>query len=151
MHEGFAGGAFLDASGGLIGIATASAIRGLGVVIPVSIAWHTATALLEHGQMKRGYLGIASQPVHLPEAQRPDPGRTGALLVVNVTNGSPASAAGVLVGDIIVEFDGEPVESPEDLLDLLRGERAGRQVTLRLLRGSVGATLTITVGERPAA
>ena len=151
MHDGFAGGAFLDVSGGLIGITTASAIRGLGVVIPGSIAWKTAAALLEHGQVKRGYLGIASQPVHLPEAQQGDPARADALLVVNVTNGSPAAAAGVLVGDVIVEFDGQPVDSAEDLLDLLIGERVGRQVALRLLRGGAAATVTVTVGERPAA
>jgi S1-C subfamily serine protease len=151
MHDGFSGGAFLDVSGRLIGITTASAIRGLGVVIPASIAWKTAAALLEHGQVKRAYLGIASQPVHLPETQHVDPARTDALLVVNVTNGSPAAAAGVLVGDLIVEFDGQPVDSPEDLLNLLSGERVGRQVALRLLRGGVATTVTVTVGERPAA
>src|SRR6266403_3078292 len=70
MHDGFAGGAFLDTSGGLIGIATASAIRGLGVVIPASIAWKTAATVLEHGSLKRGYLGLAGQPVTLPESQR---------------------------------------------------------------------------------
>jgi S1-C subfamily serine protease len=151
MHDGFAGGAFLDAAGGLIGITTASAIRGLGVVIPGSIAWKTAATLLEHGQMKRGYLGIASQPVRLPESQQSAPGRAAALLVVGVTAGSPAAAAGVLVGDLIVEFDGHAVESAEDLLDLLTGERVGRQVVLSLLRGGATAAVTITVGERPAA
>ena len=150
MHDGFSGGAFLSASGGLIGVTTASEIRGLGVVIPGSIAWKTAAALLEHGRVKRGYLGIASQPVHLPEAQQGDPARTDALLVVNVTSGSPAAAAGVLVGDIITEFDGQPVASAEDLLALLIGERVGRAVLLRLLRGGAPATVTLTVGEHPA-
>jgi serine protease DegQ len=151
MHDGFAGGAFLDVSGGLIGITTASSIRGLGVVIPMSIAWKTAAALLEHGQVKRGYLGIASQPVRLPETQQGDPARSDALLVVNVTNGSPAAAAGVLIGDIVVAFDGHPVDSAEDLLNLLVGERVGRDVALQLLRGGTATTVTVTVGERPAA
>jgi S1-C subfamily serine protease len=151
MHDGFSGGAFLNASGGLIGVTTASEIRGLGVVIPGSIAWKTAAALLEHGRVKRGYLGIASQSVHLPEAQQGDPARTDALLVVNVTSGSPAAAAGVLVGDIIMELDGQPVATAEDLLALLIGERVGRAVALRLLRGGAPVTVTITVGERPAA
>jgi S1-C subfamily serine protease len=149
MHDGFAGGAFVDASGGLIGVATASAIRGLGVVIPASIAWQTAATLQQHGQIKRGYLGIASQPVHLPDWQPSPDGRAGALLVVHVTPESPAAAAGVMVGDVVVEFDGQRVESPDDLLDLLVGERVGRQVTLQLLRGGVSAAVTITVGERP--
>ncbi len=110
MHDGFAGGAFLDTAGGLIGIATAAAIRGLGVVIPAAIAWKTAATVLEHGSLKRGYLGLAGQPVALPESQQGADGREQALLVVGVTSGSPAAAAGVLVGDVLLEFDGHPVE-----------------------------------------
>ena len=149
MHDGFAGGAFLDTAGGLVGIATAAAIRGLGVVIPASIAWKTAATILEHGQLKRGYLGIAGQPVTLPENQKGADGRDEALLVVGVTPGSPAASAGMLVGDVLLDFDGQPVESPEDLLDLLVGDRVGRQVTLRALRGGASTELKVTVGERP--
>lgn len=149
MHDGFAGGALVDAAGGLIGVATASAIRGLGVVIPAAIAWHTALTLQQHGQIKRGYLGIASQPVQLPEWQRGQDGRAGALLVVHVTPGSPAAAAGVLVGDVLVDFDGQRVETPEDLLGLLVGDRVGRSVTLQLLRGGAPAAVTVAVAERP--
>jgi S1-C subfamily serine protease len=149
MHDGFAGGACLDASGGLIGVATASAIRGLGIVIPASIAWQTAATLRQHGQIKRGYLGVASQPVQIADLKRTDPGHAGALLVTHVTPGSPADAVGVIVGDVIVEFDGRRVDSPEDLLDLLTGDRVGRAVTLQLLRGGAPVTVTITVGERP--
>ncbi|HEY3044379.1 MAG TPA: PDZ domain-containing protein [Vicinamibacterales bacterium] len=150
MHDGFAGGAFLDTSGGLLGIATATAIRGLGVVIPASIAWKTAATVLEHGSLKRGYLGLAGQPVALPESQRGPNERDQALLVVGVTNNSPAASAGVLVGDVLTEFDDHPIESPEDLLDLLLGDRVGRRVTLKVLRGGKAVDLTVAVGERPA-
>jgi S1-C subfamily serine protease len=150
MHDGFAGGAFLDTSGALIGIATAAAIRGLGVVIPAAIAWKTAATVLEHGSLKRGYLGIAGQAVALPESQRGADGREHALLVVGVTAGSPAAAAGVLVGDMLLEFDGHAVRSPEDLLDLLRGDRVGRTISLRVRRGAAATDVTVTVGERPA-
>jgi S1-C subfamily serine protease len=149
MHDGFAGGAFLDTAGGLLGIATAAEIRGLGVVIPASIAWKTAATVLEHGSLKRGYLGLAGQPVALPEGQRRADGREQALLVVGVTSGSPAAAAGVLVGDVLTEFDSHPIESPEDLLDLLLGDRVGRKVTLKLLRGGTSVDLPVAVGERP--
>lgn len=149
MHDGFAGGAFLDTEGKLIGIATAAAIRGLGVVIPASIAWKTAEALVEHGSLKRGYLGIAGQPVTLREAQRADRDRANAFLVVAVTEGSPAAEAGILVGDILVEFDGHPVESPEDLLGLLLGDRVGRRVAAKVVRGGTAMELTVAVRERP--
>jgi S1-C subfamily serine protease len=151
MHGGFAGGAFVDVEGRLTGIATASEIRGLGVVIPASIALTTAAAVLEHGKLKRGYLGIAGQPVSLAEGQSPERERESALLVVAVTSGSPAAAAGVLVGDVMLTFDGKPVQSPEDLLDLLVGDRVGRAVPVRILRGRESVDLSVTVGERPAA
>jgi S1-C subfamily serine protease len=148
MHDGFSGGAFVDTNGGLIGISTAAKIRGLGVIIPASIAWKTAATVLEHGSVKRGYLGIAAQPVRLPEDQRPSAERSTALLAVGITAGSPAAAGGVLVGDVIVDFDGRPVADPEDLLDLLAG-RAGQTVTLRVVRGGTPRDVAIAVGERP--
>jgi S1-C subfamily serine protease len=148
MHDGFAGGALLDTAGGLIGVATASEIRGLGVVIPVAIAWTAAATLLEHGSLKRGYLGLAGQRVALPDAQQAGHGRDEALLVVGVTSGGPAAAAGVLVGDVLLEFDGHAIEAPEELLDLLLGDRVGRAVPLKVLRGGAVTELTVTVGER---
>jgi S1-C subfamily serine protease len=152
MHDGFAGGAFLDTSGGLLGVATAAQIRGLGVIIPVAIAWKAIAGILEHGGVRRGYLGIAGQPVRLPENQRGSGAwadRAEALLVVGVTPDGPAARAGLLVGDVVVAFDGQPVESPEDLLDLLTGQRVGRPAALAVLRAGAATELSVTVGERP--
>ena len=148
MHDGFAGAAFADTSGRAMGIATAAQIRGLGVVIPASIAWKTAATLVEHGSVKRGFLGLAGQPVQLSEKQRGSDARDEALLIVAVTSGSPADAAGLLVGDVVLEFDGHPVESPEDLLDLLISDRVGKNVPVRVLRGGTAQTVTVRVGER---
>ncbi len=149
MHDGFSGGAFVDTEHRLAGITTAAAIRGLGVVIPARIAWSTAAALLKDGSMKRGYLGIAGQAVRLPASQRPGDESADGLLVAGVTEGSPAAAAGVLVGDILIEFDGHAVRSAEDLLELLTGDQVGRPAALRILRGTSVVTVTVTVGERP--
>ncbi len=149
MHEGFAGGAVLEPARGVVGVATSTKIRGLGVVIPMSIAWKAAATLLEHGRLKRGYLGLAGQPVALPENQRGNDGRDQALLVVAVTDASPASVGGVLVGDVLMALDDHAVDSPEDLLDLLVGDRVGRTVTLDVRRGGATIELEVTVGERP--
>src|SRR3954468_24808321 len=150
MHDGFSGGAFVDAGGALIGVTTAARIRGLGVVIPASIAWKTAATVLEHGGVKRGYIGITAHPVTLPEEQRSSSDGKGAVLVTGVAAGSPAGRGGVIVGDVILELDGHRLASPEDLLDLLQGERVGRSVTLRILRGGSPIDVAVTVEERPA-
>jgi S1-C subfamily serine protease len=148
MHDGFAGGALIDTNGALLGVVTSTRIRGTTVVIPAATAWKTAVAVLEHGRLRRGYLGIAGQPVRLPASQRPD-GKDAGLLVAAVTPESPAAAAGLLVGDVILAFDGHPVETPEDLFDLLWGDRVGSNVRLDILRGGVTRQVPITVGERP--
>jgi len=151
MHDGFAGGALVDANGRVIGIATAAAIRGLGVAIPAAIAWKTAAHVLEHGRPKMGFLGVAGQSVRVAELQRERTGRDRGLLVAGITAGSPAAAAGLLVGDLLLDFDGQPVESTEDLLGLLSADRVGRSVTIRLLRGDKTTSVTASVVERPAA
>lgn len=148
MHDGFAGGAFVGADGTLLGIATSAAIRGLGVVIPASIAWSAAAGILEHGQLKRGYLGIAAQPVSIPDKQRAASAGAEALLVVAVKDGSPAADAGLLVGDVLISLDGVALASPEDLLDLLVGDRVGRAVVLRVLRGGSPVDVSVTAAER---
>ena len=149
IHDGFAGGAFINTEGALIGMTTAASIRGLVVVIPTRIAWKTAEAVLEHGRLTRGYLGIAGQPAQLSTAQREVEDRQGALLVVGVTAGSPAGAGGLLVGDLLLDMDGQLVGSAEDLLDLLSSDRIGRTVALRVLRGITVVTIAVVIGQRP--
>jgi S1-C subfamily serine protease len=148
MHDGFAGGAFIDTSGRIVGVATATKIRDLGVIIPASIAWKTAASILEHGSPKRAYLGIAGQPVRLTERQRGADVPEHGVVIVSVQPGSPADAAGLLVGDVLLEFDGQSIESPEDLLELLVGDRIGRAARVRVLRGGEVTEAAITVGER---
>jgi S1-C subfamily serine protease len=70
------------------------------------------------------------------------------MLVVGVSGGSPAEEAGVMVGDCLVDFDGRPISSPDDLLELLTGERVGQSIAARVLRAGAVADLTVTVGER---
>lgn len=149
MHDGFAGGAFVSTDGTLVGLSTAASIRGLHVIIPASIAWATVAAVLEHGTAQRAYLGIAGQPARLPAAQQQGEDRPSALLVVGVTPGSPAEQGGVLVGDLLLDFDARAVRSPEDLLELLDGERVGKTVSMRLLRGTSTVTVDVTPAARP--
>jgi S1-C subfamily serine protease len=148
MHEGFAGGPLVHVSGRVVGISTAAEIRGLSVVIPAAIAWKAATDILEHGSPKRGFLGVSGQSVRLTDRQRELVGRERALLVAGVTSESPVATAGILVGDLIVSLDGQPVQSADDLLELLHGNRVGHTVPLQVVRGDMRHELTVTIGTR---
>ena len=147
MHDGFAGGGVFGAGGQLLGIATAGEIRGFGVVIPAAIAWAAVQRVLTSGTPKRGFVGVAVQPVTLAPAQRAG-GHEHALLVLAVTAGSPAEAAGILVGDIILELDGRRTDSSEQLLDALGGDRVGQSVPARVLRGDTPREVRLTVAAR---
>jgi S1-C subfamily serine protease len=148
MHEGFAGGALLGADGGLLGVTTAAAIRGLGVVIPANIAWSTAAELLRRGTLKRGYLGIVAQPARVSEKQKGAAATDRALLVVGVKPGTPADETGLLVGDLLLSLDGHALASPDELFDLLIGDRVGRRVGAKVLRGTTVVDTEISVAER---
>jgi serine protease Do len=150
MHDGFAGAAVLDTEGRLVGIATAAQIRGFAVVIPAAIAWAAASQVLTGGVPRRGFIGVAVQPVELGAAAR-QAGHERGLLVLAVTSGGPADRAGLIVGDVLLELDGTATRSPDDLLDLLRDRPKGRQVSARILRGGEARDVRIEVGDRQPA
>jgi S1-C subfamily serine protease len=147
-HGALTGGALVDGSGRALGVVTGRAIRGTTVVIPSALAWTIGQQITAHGGAKQGYLGITSSPVRLPAAQRGDRQQADGLLVNGVVDGSPATAAGMLVGDVILLFDGKPVEDTEALLTLLRGDRIPREATITILRGGKVQELAVTLRER---
>jgi serine protease Do len=146
MHDGFSGGGLFDAAGVLIGITTAAVIRGFGVAIPTSIASAAAHQILTVGT-SRGFVGVAVQPVKLAAAQQQ--GQERGLLVVGVTPGSPAESAGIIVGDILLQFGEKPTESAEDLLDRLTGNVIGQKIQLRTLHGGQPRDVDVEVASRP--
>ena len=147
-YPGFSGGPLIDARGGVLGIMTTGLARGAALAIPAEIAWRVARTLEERGSVRRGYLGILSQPVRLPDGQRLGLTQRGGLLVVGVEDGSPAGRGGIIIGDILARLDGQPVEDTEDLLVLLTDEKIGREAQIQVVRGGELQTLQVTVGER---
>lgn len=147
-HGALTGGALVDAEGRALGLITASAIRGTTVVIPALLAWAAAETLAQGGS-RTGFLGLGSMTVVLPERQRDGRPQEYGLLVTAVVPRSPADTAGLLVGDLIVGFEGQIVEEPDALVMLLRGDRIGKPATLTLIRGAQTQEVTVTVGERP--
>ena len=147
-HGAMTGGALVDGSGGWLGFVTGAAIRGTAVVLPAAIAVTAARQIVERGGTRQGFLGISTMPVKLPERQRAGATATHGLLITGVTSGSPADTAGLLVGDVIMSFAGEPLDDPEALVTLLRGDRIGKPVTLTLVRSTERKDVDVTVGER---
>jgi len=148
LYPGLSGGVLADVSGRVMGVVTTGLSRGIALAVPADLAWQTAATLAEKGSVKRGYLGILSQPVRLPEAQRAGLEQRSGLMVVGVEEDSPAGRGGVLLGDVVASLDGYAVGDTEDLLSLLVGDRVGRSVPVEVVRGGQLATLQVTVGER---
>jgi S1-C subfamily serine protease len=149
-YPGFSGGPLIDAAGNVIGINTSGLLRGMSIAIPASRAWQIAASLDQHGSVKRGYLGIRSQPVALSTDMQTALGReqTIGLLLVWVEEGSPAAKGNLLVGDILVGLAGDSLTDPEELQRALSGEVVGQPTPIEILRGGQPATVTVVVGER---
>jgi S1-C subfamily serine protease len=149
-YPGFSGGPLIDSTGRVLGMNTSGLTRGSSLAIPVGFAWQIAESLAEHGSVRRGYLGVRSQPVEIVSAQQAALERTQGtgLLLVSVERDSPAEVGGLMVGDIIIGFAGEPVSDPDDLLTRLAGEVVGQPTAIEILRGDRQEKVTVTIGER---
>ncbi len=149
-YPGFSGGPLVDAAGQVVGVNTSGLARGTSLAIPASLAWQTASALAKNGRVRRGYLGIRSQPVELPASAQKALGRQQAtgLLLVGIEDNSPASEGGLMIGDILVGLAGQPVSDPDELLARLSGSQVGSPLSVEVLRGGQLTRVTVTVGER---
>jgi len=149
-YPGFSGGPLVDTAGYVAGVNTSGLARGASLTIPVALAWQVADTLARHGHVRRGYLGLRSQPVEISEAGQKALRRQQAtgLLVVGVENKSPAVEGGLIVGDILVGVAGQPVADHDELLSRLTGDVVGKPTPVQVLRGGQPQTLTVTVGER---
>ena len=148
LYPGFSGGPLIDAQGRVVGINT-SGWGGAGVTIPMATVSRVVAALAQHGKIKRGFLGIASQPVALTDAQAASlDGQKSGLLIVGTEGDGPAAKGGLMVGDIVVRLAGEQVAQPDDLQRLLTGERIGQATPITVLRGGERQDLSVTIGER---
>jgi S1-C subfamily serine protease len=149
-YPGFSGGPLINTEGEVLGLNTSGLTRGSSLTIPNKVAWRTAQALATHGSVKRGYLGVRTQPVEIPEGSRQELKREQehGLLVVWLEEDGPAAAGGLLVGDILVAVNGQSVGDPDDLFSALNSETVGKAISVEVLRGGRPETVQVTVGER---
>ena len=147
MYPGYSGGPLVTVSGTLIGINT-SRLGGGVLTIPATMVDAVVEQILAHGRIRRSYLGLTSQPVRLAPEQAASAGQETALVVVGVEEGSPSEVAGIIVGDVLTEFDDQPIRDTDDLRTGLSAAAAGKQVSVCVIRGHEVRQLAITVGER---
>ena len=149
FYPGFSGGPLIDAEGRVVGINSSRLRRGAGLTIPAAAVDGIAASLLADGRIRRGYLGVASQPVRLPEALAAKlDGQERGLLLVSVETRSPAGDAGLLIGDILVRIDDQGIEDHAALYAALGADRVGRATLLTVLRGGEVHELSVTIAER---
>lgn len=149
-YPGFSGGPLINGEGQVFGINTSGFGSGGAITIPADIAWKVADTLAKHGKIKRGYLGIRSQTVNIPEESQKQLNRkqdTG-LLIVGLEADSPAGNGGIMVGDILAGVAGEPIEHHDELFTRLSGDVVGKSTPLDVLRGGKLEVVKVVVGEK---
>jgi len=151
MYPGFSGSALIDSDGQVLGINTTGLRRGSCISIPPATLDRVVDELLAKGHIARPFLGLAMQPVRLPESLQGKLNLTSeaGLLVVQVEPNGPAEQAGLIVGDIIVGLGGGTLEELFELRQHLHGRRVGDKVDLSIVRGGARTSVVVSVGERP--
>jgi S1-C subfamily serine protease len=150
LYPGFSGGPLLNTRGEVVGINTRGLAPGRAVTVPAATVNRVVEELLERGHIARPYLGIAMQPVEVPENLRsklPLQTRVG-LLVMHVESGGPAEKAGVLLGDVLFEVSGKTVERLDAIQDPLAAAKVGDVLQVKVIRAGEIKPASITLGER---
>ncbi len=148
LNPGNSGGALADSRGRVVGINTAVAGIGLGLAVPIDRSTRQILdSLIVDGRVRRAFLGIVGGTRPLADALAERLGRRRGLEVVQLMEPSPAAAAGLRVGDVVVELDGNPIEGVADLQRRLIGDAVGRRFELRIERAGELRSMSISPVE----
>lgn len=154
LNPGNSGGPLIDSAGRVIGVNTAMIPRAQGISFAVAIntANWVVAQLLTHGRVRRAYIGVsgATSEILRRIARHHGLKQSRGMRVLEVASGSPAAAAGVVKGDLIVGFDGIDITGVDVLSRLLGASRIGTSSVLRVLRGGALMHLPVTPAELKA-
>jgi serine protease Do len=149
------GGPLVNMQGEVVGINTAIAGRnrgfsGIGFAIPADAVWRAYDRLIQTGKAARGWMGVLLQDVTPEIAKVFGLNRLGGALVSEAAPDGPAAKAGITSGDIILEYNGQPVRNRHDLSSAVTETKAGTSIPIKVLRNGKQMIVHITVGERPS-
>jgi len=153
INPGNSGGALVNTAGELVGINTAivsqtGGYQGVGFAVPANMAKPVYESLVKTGKVVRGYLGIAIQELTQDLAKSFGLKQAKGALVSSVAEDSPAERAGIKQGDVIVAYQGNPIEDPAVLQREVTRTPVGTKATLKVIRDGREQEVTVTIGEQ---
>lgn len=156
INPGNSGGPLVNLRGEIIGINTwiasqSGGSQGLGFAVPSNVARRVLDGVLKHGRIIYGYLGVAMQPLTPAIAQQLKIDGTDGVLIAGVIQGGPAEKSGLRAADVVKKFNGQPVRNTKEFLNRIASAEAGAQAKLEIIRGGKEMTISVSIGERPAA
>lgn len=152
VNPGNSGGPLFDLDGKVVGInsqifSRSGGFMGLSFAIPVNVVRSVVSQLREKGFVSRGWLGVVIQDINRPLAESFGLDRPAGALIAAVTEGSPAADAGLIVGDVIMSFDGNAIDQSSDLPPLLGNSLVGEVVSVELIRNKARMVIDVTIRE----
>ena len=155
VNPGNSGGPLFNMAGEVIGVnsqiySTTGGYMGMSFAIPIDVAMHVKDQLVQHGKVTRGRIGVTVQSMTPQLASSFGLDKSRGALVADVDAGGPAAKAGLRAGDVIVGFNGKPIEDSGALPVLVAGTKPGATVDVRVLRNGAEKDLKMTVAEMPS-
>ena len=150
ITTGNSGGPLVNMRGEVVGVNTATIRRGtMGFAIPVNAVKASLPQLHDYGRVRRAYLGVRIDPIDRDKIIRLGLESPRGAYVHEVLSGQPAQRAGIAIGDIIIGFDGDEVNSPFDLQAAVASRPVGKKVRIEILRQQQRQTVELALGEMP--
>jgi len=154
INPGNSGGPLFDVKGNVVGInsqifSRTGGFMGLSFAIPIEVAMTVVDQLKDKGFVSRGWLGVLIQDVTRELAESMNMGRPEGALISQVMPGSPAEKAGIMVGDVVVEFNGKSVHRSSSLPPIVGMTKVGSTSKVKVVRNGKVTVLKVTLGELP--
>jgi serine protease DegQ len=154
INPGNSGGALIDANGNLLGINSAIYSRtggslGIGFAIPVSTVKAVMEAIITHGQVVRGWIGVEPQDITPELAESFKLPKSDGVIIAGVLKSGPADKAGIKPGDILLTIEGTPIPNTSELFNRIAQLAPGSTANMTVLRSEGETTLSVAVAKRP--